>query len=120
MGARDGRLEFDHPVRSSLGGVGVGVLAAHECEHGGDVRAVLFANLHSVRVFGEVVVLVWEAESALAEGGDGVRGVLLVGHVADAEDAIDAGRVEERDGARDGGCIAVGALGIGLRDGRGC
>jgi hypothetical protein len=28
--------------------------------------------------------------------------------------------VEERDGARDGGCIAVGALGIGLRDGRGC
>lgn len=39
-----------------------------------------------------------------------MRGVLLVGHVADAEDAIDAGRVEERDGARDGGCIAVGAL----------
>ena len=30
VGARDGRLEFDHPVRSSLGGVGVGVLAAHE------------------------------------------------------------------------------------------
>jgi hypothetical protein len=26
--------------------------------------------------------------------------------------------VEERDGARDGGCIAVGALGIGFRDGR--
>ena len=47
-----------------------GGTALHLASASGDVRAVLFANFHSVRVFGEVVVLVGEAESALAEGGD--------------------------------------------------